>query len=496
VKTNEEIMEILAAYDLTGSYRKAAELAGCDHHTVRRYVLLRGTGRDPRARIERTKMIDVFMPKIEELVEDSHGKVGADHVHKKLVAMGFTGTDRTTRRAVAAAKRSYESGHRRVHRPWIPEPGYWMQWDWGSGPEIAGRQISLWCAWLSWSRYRVVIPVQDKTIPTIASCLDATFRILGGVPTYCLTDNEKTVTTTHIAQLPVRNPDIVAVGRHYGTVVRTCRPYDPASKGGVENTVKIAKRDLVPTEVNLRPAYTSWGQLEEACDAFTAEVNARTHRESRKVPAQALAQERQRLHPVPENPYTAAFGQTRKVHEKEATVKVDEVRYSVPSVLAGKNVWVRYHGDDLVVTGIVDGTAVEVARHTRSTPGNPCIHDEHYPHSARSLLHPRATNAAEEEFLALGPGAQAWLTEAAAGGVRLIATRMAEAVALAKLRGTAAVDRALGTAALAGRFAAADLRSILDHQADQSGEHTQARAGEDHSLQPGTGAWSGFGGTA
>lgn len=67
-------MEILAAYDLTGSYRKAAELAGCDHHTVRRYVQLRGTGIDPTTRAERSKMIDAFMPKIEELIEKSHGR--------------------------------------------------------------------------------------------------------------------------------------------------------------------------------------------------------------------------------------------------------------------------------------------------------------------------------------------------------------------------------------------------------------------------------------
>jgi len=38
LKSAEEIMEILEAYDLTGSYRDAAELAGCDHHTVARYV--------------------------------------------------------------------------------------------------------------------------------------------------------------------------------------------------------------------------------------------------------------------------------------------------------------------------------------------------------------------------------------------------------------------------------------------------------------------------
>ena len=33
MKKTEEIMEILAAYDLTQSFRDAAELAGCDHHT-------------------------------------------------------------------------------------------------------------------------------------------------------------------------------------------------------------------------------------------------------------------------------------------------------------------------------------------------------------------------------------------------------------------------------------------------------------------------------
>lgn len=489
-------MEILAAYDLTGSYRKAAELAGCDHHTVRRYVQLRGTGIDPAVRAERSKMIDAFMPKIEELVEKSLGKIGADKVHEKLEAMGFDGTDRTTRRAVAAAKESFRAGHRRIHRPWIPEPGLWLQWDWGAGPPIAGRRTDLWCAWLSWSRFRVVIPALDRTLPTVAACLDATFRVLGGVPTYCLTDNEKTVTIEHIATIPVRNPDIVPVGRFYGTSVRTCVPYDPASKGGVENTVKVAKRDLVPTDVNLRAAYGSFAELDAACDEFMAKVNSRIHRETRRAPVEMLGEERHKLHLVPERPFTAVFGETRQVHDKESTIRVDQVRYSVPHQHAGATVWVRWHGDDLVITGLVGGVPTEIWRHRRSTPGSPVILDEHYPASARGVRTPTPTNAAEEAFLAIGPGAASWLEEAAADGVRGIASKMTEAVALAKLRGTGAVDRALGTAATAGRFNDADLRSILDHQAFHDGPPTTARPGEDHSLQPGTGAWSGFGGPA
>jgi molybdenum-dependent DNA-binding transcriptional regulator ModE len=47
VKSAEEVMEILAAFDLTGSLRDAAELAGCSHHTVSRYVAARDQGRAP-----------------------------------------------------------------------------------------------------------------------------------------------------------------------------------------------------------------------------------------------------------------------------------------------------------------------------------------------------------------------------------------------------------------------------------------------------------------
>ena len=37
-------MEILSAYDLTGSYRAAAELCGCSHHTVKKAVEERDAG--------------------------------------------------------------------------------------------------------------------------------------------------------------------------------------------------------------------------------------------------------------------------------------------------------------------------------------------------------------------------------------------------------------------------------------------------------------------
>ena len=144
VKSREEIMNMLEAFDLCGSLRDAGELAGVSHHTVARYVAERDAGElagdGPR---RRGRIIDPFLPKIEEWVERSHAKIRADRAFDKLKALGFTGSERTVRRAVAEVKANHRRGRRRVYRPWIPEPGMWAQWDWGAGPVIAGRRTNL-----------------------------------------------------------------------------------------------------------------------------------------------------------------------------------------------------------------------------------------------------------------------------------------------------------------------------------------------------------------
>ena len=501
MKSAEEIMEILEAFDLTGSYRDAAELAGCSHHTVARYVAARDAGRLADRPAARPQLIDEFLPKVEEWVHRSRGKIRADKVHEKLLALGFTGSERTTRRAVARVRRSWRVGNTRVHRPWITEPGLWLQYDFGDGPVVDGAKTVLFCAWLAWSRFRVVLPIRDKTAPSVQAALDVTFRRLGGAPTYVLTDNEKTVTIDHVAGIAVRNPGIVAFARHYGVTVLTCEPADPASKGGSENTVKIAKADLVPTEANLRGEYGSFAELEVACEAFCENVNGRTHRVTRRAPVEMLAEERARLHPLPEAPHSVAFGLARRVPAQTPMVTFEGGQYSVPHHLLGEQVWVRAHGagsqERVVIVHVGADGPREVARHRRATPGSPQLVDEHFPPAPPGPLDraPRAKNTAETEFLALGEGARLWLTEAAAAGTTKMRIKMAEALALAKLFGTGEVDWALGHAAVHARFAEADLASILDHHAgsaDRGGAPTH-RAGEDRSLTQGTAGWAALG---
>ena len=211
-----------------------------------------------------------------------------------------------------------------------------------------------------------------------------------------------------------------------------------------------------------------------------------------------LAEERARLHPVPAAPHTVAFGVTRVVPVNTPMITFESGQYSVPHTLLGATVWVRVHGrgaDEQVVIVHVDDTGpVEVARHNRATPGSPQLIDEHFPPQAAGPLErrPRAKNAAESEFLDLGEGARLWLIEAAAAGTPRMRVKMSEALALAKLFDPVEVDWALGHAAVHGRFADADLSSILDHHATRParGEH---RPSENSSLTQGTAAWARLG---
>lgn len=100
----EKIMEVLEVYDLTKSFRSTAALCGVDHHTVRRYVAARAAGLDPAKTIARPKVSDPYADKIVEWIDRSQGRVRADVVHRKLEAMGYRGSERTTRRVVAVLK--------------------------------------------------------------------------------------------------------------------------------------------------------------------------------------------------------------------------------------------------------------------------------------------------------------------------------------------------------------------------------------------------------
>lgn len=62
MKSPGEFMEILAAYDLTRSFRDAARITGVSHNTVRSYVKARDAGAQAPIARGRGRITDPFLP--------------------------------------------------------------------------------------------------------------------------------------------------------------------------------------------------------------------------------------------------------------------------------------------------------------------------------------------------------------------------------------------------------------------------------------------------
>jgi len=120
VKTARDQLDILTTYTELGSYRAAAALCGTTHKTVRRVVERRG--QPPAERPARPKITDRYLDLIATKVKATDGRISAKRLLPLCRAEGYTGSDRSLRRAVAEARAEHRR-QRRTYRPWQPVPG-------------------------------------------------------------------------------------------------------------------------------------------------------------------------------------------------------------------------------------------------------------------------------------------------------------------------------------------------------------------------------------
>ena len=200
LKSYEEIMEILEAFDLTGSFRAAAELAGCSQNTVE---VLGGAPRRRRAGgagepVERRERWSIrSWPRSRSWwnaptagsVAMSRSKSSARSVIRRLGPHGCAGRWRE-------AKENYRAGPAPGVSAVDPRAGDVGAVGLGSGtPNVGRRNVS--CCAPGWRGRRS--PGDDPDVGRDVADGDRLFgsgdaRARVRAPTYWLTDNEKTVT--------------------------------------------------------------------------------------------------------------------------------------------------------------------------------------------------------------------------------------------------------------------------------------------------------------
>jgi transposase len=238
-------LDIINAYEETGSMRAAAELCGTTHKTVKRVLQRRAAGQRPGwRRVPRPGLAEPFTDLICRKVKATDGRITAKRLLPVARAAGYTGSARTFRRAVAAQKVLWRK-HRRVYRPWVPEPGQHLLIDYGTVTSGPNAGLKLFTAVLAWSRWRFVRFTRDETLETTLRLLAECFEALGGVPAVVLADRMGCLKGGVVANVVVPTASYVRFATHYGFRPDFCEAADPESKGAVEALVRYAKSDLV-----------------------------------------------------------------------------------------------------------------------------------------------------------------------------------------------------------------------------------------------------------
>ena len=267
---------------------------------------------------------------------------------------------------------------------------------------------------------------QETTLRLLAEC----FEVLGGVPAVVLTDRMGCLKGGVVANRVVPTPHLVRFATHYRFRPDFCEAHDPESKGLVENLVGYGKDDLLRPlmrEHALHQRHESVSINESVVTAtvladlpaanaraaeWCAQVNAAVHSETCVVPAERLIRERELLSPLPSlRPSIGPPPVTRKVDKlsSDSGIRLGSARYSVPSVLRGAIVAVVADGPHVAILNPATGEVH--AQHPLVAPGEASILNAHYggprPAPRRSV---RPKTAAEKQFCALGPAAEAFIT--------------------------------------------------------------------------------------
>jgi transposase len=319
--------------------RAIARELGLARNTVRRYV--RGS---PQAasRPKRTSKLDPYKGQIRRWVREDH-LANCETMLPRLQALGYTGHISILKDFVRPLRPPAASARHPVIR-YETKPGEQLQFDWGEFVyEQAGHSHKVFgfTAVLSYSRLRFVRFVKRTDAPTLIRCLVEAFEAIGGLPRAVLTDRMKTVLLDWESGHPQWHPRFQELVSALGITPRVCKPYTPQTKGKVERSVGVVKRDFWP---GVR--FTDLDDLNRHAAEWCAQVNARVHRTTHRRPLDALDEEG--LRPLPKGWAWGRFTAEERQVSWDGFVSFDGVLYGLPGewALAGRRVQVtEQHGE-------------------------------------------------------------------------------------------------------------------------------------------------------
>jgi transposase len=337
------------------SIREIHRRTGLHRETIRRAL---GSEHPPAYRREKApSKLDPFKDEIERLLRSDHRMPGT-RIRELLAELGYEGGKTILDDHLREVRPRFAP--RRTYQRTIYRPGEICQFDlWEPREEIPvghGQTRRGWVVTsaLGYSRAGAGALIFAKQAPDILWGMGRCLAKLGALPETAVWDRE--------AAIAPKGKPTDAFAAFCGALPvgwSICEAEDPESKGVLERSHRFLRSNFEPGR-----SFASAEHFQACLDEwFENRANARLHRGIRAVPAERLAEERQRMRALPERMPDTDRRFVMRVPQ-QPYLRFDTDDYSLDPRAAGLRVEVRVSQRKL--TAIELGTGALVASHRRS----------------------------------------------------------------------------------------------------------------------------------
>jgi transposase len=425
------------------------------HDAVRRAI---EADRFVRPGALRPSQLDPYRVFIADTLEQ-HPRLRSTRLYEMAKDRGYTGSVVQLRRFVRTMRPAPRA---EAFLRLTTLPGEQAQVDWGHFGKLkvghALRPLSCFVMVLSWSRALYARFTLDQSLESFLRAHVEAFSALGGVPRTILYDNLKSVVLERAGDHVRFNDNLLLFAGHYHFAPKPCAPYRGNEKGKVERAIQYLRHGFFAarrfTSVqDLNTQLAGWIERSAHARALPGDPARRSVRE-------ALEEERPRLLPLPEHPWSCDLVRP-VVSGKQPYVRFDKNDYSIPHHLARKPLTL-IASETLV--RISNGAGHVFCSHARSYDHKQVIEDPaHVAELAREKRRAHELRG-RDRLRASCPGADAFIEALALRGEHL-GGHVARLLKLLDRHGAAEVEAALKDALARGAIGAASVAHLLDQRA-------------------------------
>lgn len=336
-----------------------------------------------------------------------------DNKHKRSIGLGKQCANGITIHRVLVDKGykvSYTTVTRYIHRKLIgPDkheeafvriryaPGNISEFDWGEIKlYIDGKLCRLYMAvfTLPYSNHRKAYLFRHQNTLAFMESHRNYFADMKGAPLVMVYDNMKVAVKKFVGPTEREPTDaLVRMSSFYCFQYRFCNPASGWEKGHVENSVGHVRQRAFSIQMRFATIEEAQMWLDKICDQLNAEDESIMGKQER------IREELCSLQPCPGK--IGCFESSEYSVDKYSTVKIANVRYSVPDIYVGKRLTVKLYSEKITVYD----AGKKVAAHQRSyTAGQWIIDIEHY---LRTLLRKPGAVASSEALHQMPEGMKA-----------------------------------------------------------------------------------------